>query len=65
MIKKFVAWVKSLFIPLEVETAAIDKYIAKQAEQRQETASVKFGPVETRGLEEPLKENEVLVGVNI
>ncbi|UZZ64221.1 hypothetical protein A54_257 [Septuagintavirus sv54] len=65
MIKKFVAWVKSLFIPLEVETAAIDKYIAKQAEQRQETASVKFSPVETRSLEEPLKENEVLVGLNI
>lgn len=63
MIKKFVAWLKALFAPAKIEDVKVDEYIAKQS-QTQTVNRVRFTKPETRPLDEPLKENEVVVGVD-
>lgn len=66
MIKKFVAWVKSLFAPskIEIDDVKVDEYIAKQS-QTQTMSQVRFTRAETRPLDEPLEKNQVLVSVNV
>lgn len=88
MIKKFVAWVKSLFVPVTIKETNVDEYIAAQQRRTyvepddvvlsvtvkgdQETAratetlsTVRFVQAEERGIDEPVKENEVITGVDI
>lgn len=88
MIKKFVAWVKSLFVPVQIKESSVDEYIAAQERRThveptdvvltvtvkgdQETAratetlsTVRFVGAEKRGIDEPVKENEVVTGVDI
>lgn len=63
MIKKFVAWVKSLFAPAKIEDVEVDEYIAKQS-QTQTVNQVRFSKPETRPLGEKLDDNQVVVAVD-
>lgn len=88
MIKKFVAWVKSLFVPVTIKETNVDEYIAAQQRRTyvepddvvltvtvkgdQETAratetlsTVRLVEAAERGIDEPVKENEVITGVDI
>lgn len=65
MFKKFFAWVKSLFVPVTIKEADVDEFISKQSQERETVDQVRFTRTITRPLKEPLKDGEVLVGVNI
>lgn len=88
MIKKFFAWVKALFVPVQIKETNVDEYIAAQQRRThvepddvvlavtvkgdQETAratetlsTVRFVSAEQRPIDEPVKENEVVTGVDI
>lgn len=64
MFKKFVAFLKGLFTPVEIEDTKVDEYISKQSQQGT-VNQVRFSKVVDRPLEQPLKKDEVLVGVNL
>lgn len=64
MIKKFFAWVKSLFIPVTIKETDVDEYIAKQSQERETVSQVRFVKAEDRKIDEPLAKDEVVVGVD-